>query len=82
VAVGVLTAAAVDSEDGTQLLRFAFWIMLGLSLVVLGVAAAPPRVLPASVGIVVGKRRESLFWVGAVTALSIGVGAGIALLGS
>ncbi len=80
--VAALPAAAVGSEDATPLLRFAFWIMLGLLLVVLAVAAAPPRVLPASVGIVVGKRRESLFCVGAVTALSIGVGVGIVLLGS
>ncbi len=82
VGVAILPAAAVGSEDATPLLRFAFWIMLGLSLVVLAVVAARPLVLPTSVGIVVGKRRESLFWFGAVTALSIGVGVAIALLGS
>jgi hypothetical protein len=82
VGVALLPAAAVGSEDATPLLRFAFWLMLGLSLVVLAVAAAPPRVLPATVGIVVGKRRESIIRVVAVTPLSIGVGVGIVLLGS
>jgi hypothetical protein len=82
VGAAILPAAAVGSEDATPLLRFAFWIMLGLSLVVLAVVAARQLVLPTSVGIVVGKRRQSLFCVGAVTALSIGVGVAIALLGS
>jgi hypothetical protein len=78
----VLPAAAVGSEDATPRLPFALWIMLGLSLVVFAVAAAPPRVLPTSVGIVVGERRESLFYLGTATALGVGVGVAIALLGS
>lgn len=66
----------------TPLLQFALWIMLGLSLVALAVPVAPPRMLPASVGIVVRERRESLFYFGIAAALGIGVGFGIALLGS
>jgi hypothetical protein len=82
VGVAVLPAAAVVSEDAAPLLRFALWIMLGLSLVVLAVALATPRVLPASVGIVVEERRGSLFYFGAATALGIGVGVASAWLGS
>ena len=81
VGVAVLPAAAVVSEDAA-LLRFALWIMLGLSLVVLAVALATPRVLPASVGIVVEERRGSLFFFGTAMALSIGVGVAVAWLGS
>jgi hypothetical protein len=74
----------MGSEDPTPLLSFALalWIMLGFSLVVLAVAVAPPRVLPGSVGIVVRERRESLFYFGTATALGIGVGSAIGLMGS
>jgi hypothetical protein len=82
VRVAVLPAAGVGSEGATAFLQLALWIMLGLSLVVLATAAAPTRVLPASVGIVVGERRESLFFLGTATTLAIGVGVAIALLGS
>jgi hypothetical protein len=82
VGVAGLPAAAVGSEHATPLLPFALWIMLGLSLVVLAVAVAPPRVLPASVGMVVGERRQSLFWAGTTAVLGIGIGVAIALLGS
>jgi hypothetical protein len=82
VAVAVLPAAAVGSEDATPLLSFALWIMFGLSLVVLAVALTPLRVLPGSVGIVVGERRESLFYFGTATALGIGVGVAIGWVAS
>jgi hypothetical protein len=80
--VAFIPAAAAGPEDATPLLSFALWIMLGLSLGVLAVAVTPLRVLPGSVGIVVGERRESLFYFGTATALGIGVGVAIGWMAS
>jgi hypothetical protein len=80
--VAVVAAPAVHSDDARPLVTLPLWIVLGISLVVLGIALTGPRVLPEPVGIVVFEHRESLLYAGTATLLGIGLGILIGLVGS
>jgi hypothetical protein len=80
--VAVVPASAVHSDDAPPFLPLPLWIVLGISLLVLGIALARPSVLPEPVGIVVLEHRESLLYAGTATFLGIGLGVLIGLVGS
>jgi hypothetical protein len=81
VGVAVVPVVAVDSAARARI-PLPLWVMLALSLVVLAFALTPPRVLPASVGIVLAERRQALVYAGIAALLGIGVGFLIASVGS
>lgn len=80
-AAAVATVATVaTSPPSSMLLPLVFGIALGLSLMIVGVALAPPWAMRGSVAVVVGHRRETLLYAGVVVALGVGLGLGISLL--
>jgi hypothetical protein len=68
------TVATANSSSSATLVPIVLAAALGLSLILVGLALAPPWVLPRPVGIVVYERRDPLVFAGIATALSIGLG--------
>ena len=64
--------ASLSSGSSSSLLRLLFGIGLALSLIAVGIALTPPRVLPRPVGMVVYEQRDFLVWAGITIAVSIG----------
>ena len=64
--------ASLSSGSSSSLLRLLFGIGLALSLIAVGIALTPPRVLPRPVGMVVYEQRDFLVWAGIAIAVSIG----------
>jgi hypothetical protein len=56
--------------------------LLLLSLVVAGIAAIPPWLVPGNVNVLAYEHRETILAGGLAAAVSIGLGLAIALLGS
>jgi hypothetical protein len=82
----VSASAAGVSGDGVAssllLLRLVFGIALGLSVVSIAVAAAPPWVLPRAVATVVYERRDSVIFAGISVAVGLCLGLAFTLWSS
>ena len=74
-----LSAGQVDSGSSPEGVALALGGTLALSLVLLGLALAPTRILPRSVQGVVYERREPLLYTAGVIYLTTGLSLAIAL---
>jgi hypothetical protein len=63
-----------------MLLPLVLGIALGLSLMIVAAALAPPWAMRGSVAVVVENRRETLLYTGLAVALGVGLGLGISLV--
>jgi hypothetical protein len=73
-----IAGASTKSSNSFALL---LGVALGLSLLVIVVAATPPAMLPRQIAGPVYENREAIIYCAVATAISIGLGLGIALLG-
>lgn len=80
--VAVVSSSQSVGTGGSAPLPLLLVAALLLSLLLVGVAATPPGLLPRQMGFVVNEHREALLTGGLVTATSITVGLAIAMLGS
>lgn len=73
---------SATSEDGSSLLPLLLGVALGFSLLVVAITATPPWMLPRQLVMPVYEHREAVMFGGLATAISIGLGLVVALLGS
>jgi outer membrane biosynthesis protein TonB len=76
----VLTVSEVNSSSSSMVVPLALGLTFGLSVVLVGLALAPFRVLPSPVRAVAYDRREPLLYTGIVIYITTGVSLVIALL--
>jgi hypothetical protein len=82
VAADPVSATVSSVEPTSHLLPLLLAAALGLALLVVAVAATPPWVVPRQMNVLVYEHREPVIVWGLATAISIGLGLLVALLGS
>ncbi len=77
-----LRVAGASTKRSSNSFALLLGVALGLSLLVIVVAATPPAMLPRQIAQPVYENREAIMYGAVATAISIGLGLAIALLGS
>jgi hypothetical protein len=77
-----LRVAGASTNRSSNSFALLLGVALGLSLLVIVVAATPPAMLPRQIAQPVYEHRDAIIYGAVATAISIGLGLAIALLGS
>jgi hypothetical protein len=72
---------SATSEDASTLLPLLLWVALGFSLLVVAVTATPDWMLPRQIVMPVYEHREPVMFAALATAVGMGLGLAITLLG-